>query len=428
VSESSNDQRLEPGGIKLNSAVIINHQNQAIDVSQLVIQLMLYENMFAPFITGELQISDAAALTELLPFIGEEMLVLDIETPFPGDSPPELFKRKAAFMIYKMSGRENVTQKNVTYTLHFASIEAFTDVNSKISQTFKGKISDTVRKLIKAKPGLFSKKEVAIEPTANAEIHTSNFWSPTQNIFYLTSRAVNAKNNPTYTFFENNEGFVFGSLDGLINAPKLQTFTKDQKTRQGNEAQSLEEEYGKVLDMSTPDYFDYFTRVQNGFYGSSLYHYDIQSKRLNFINRTDKDNWEGKHARLNPHTPYGKELQFLPEAALKTQVIHLNLFNNSPNLNVEHIPKRTALLAQVEAFKTNIRVYGRLDYTVGRVISLICYTDTAISKSDTDEKIVDEMLSGNYLITAMSHEITREAHYCNLELCKDSFIQDLSKS
>jgi hypothetical protein len=82
VSESSNDQRLEPGGIKLNSAVIINHQNQAIDVSQLVIQLMLYENMFAPFITGELQISDAAALTELLPFIGEEMLVLDID-PVP---------------------------------------------------------------------------------------------------------------------------------------------------------------------------------------------------------------------------------------------------------------------------------------------------------------------------------------------------------
>ena len=50
-----------------------------------------------------------------------------------------------------------------------------------------------------------------------------------------------------------------------------------------------------------------------------------------------------------------------------------------------------------------------------------------IESIDTSKDTLDNMFSGNYLISAINHFIDREKHQCHIELIKDSYIVDLNK-
>lgn len=408
----TNINKLDPGAVKINGAVIVSNAGR-LDVTNLVVKILLYENIMAPFITGQIVLNDATALAENMPLVGEELLVLDIETPGADNV---LYRREGVFHLYKMEGRENATMKGNVYTLHFMSIEGFTDMNSTISQTFRGKISDTVKLLISSSTGLNTYKKAIVEQTANLEVHTSNFWSPLQNIYFLANKAVNTNNNPNYVFFEGNEGFIFASLDTLYAGEPIQTFIRDQSTRQGKAPENIDQEYKKILDMSTPEFYDYVDRQQQGYYGSSLYHYDIETKRLNFVARVSKDDF--KMVQLNANAAISDNLAFNPLGVLFNQAIHKNLYNDSPAYPIDHHLRRMSLLKRSGALKTTIEVFGRLDYTVGRTCDLLVYSDRSLTANDTE--IIDKVMSGRYLITAVTHEIKNKNHSCYLELSKDS--------
>lgn len=422
------DQVISPGSCKIHSAIITNSSGRYLNVTNITFQVNLYEDLMSPFITGSMTISDAASFNTLLPLTGEEILTLDIETPYLTARGEPLARMTKVFYIYKLGDRVNLNTKNTMYTLYFMSIEGFIDANTRISQTFRGRVSDTVRKLIEKAPGIATSKKSVIETTANSEIHTSNFWSPIQNIYYLLDRALNDLNNPSYVFFENNEGFVFMSLDTLMAAPAMHSLVRHQKMRDAIGSMNLDEEYTKILDMNIPTQYDYIDRLQHGYYGGKIYHYDIQNKVLNVKNLIAKD--DIKKNKLNPYINMGQGQQFLPEANLAftpeanqyTTVIHKELFNGSPGVSIDHDLRRMALLKQVQGTTINVQVYGKLDYSVGRVVEFTSYMDAPTDKGATDTEVIDPILTGRYLITAISHEITTSGHLCTLELSKDSNI------
>ena len=418
----SMEKRIEPGGIEIESCFVVSPKNGMVDITALVTNVMMYEDIMSPFITGSVSVVDALSLNEILPLMGEEILYIKALTPgFDGD----LYKRDLMLALYKMEKRENIKLKAVGYELCFVSMEAITDMNQRVSKTFRGRISDLAESMIKSFPGLVSEKNANVEETANNEIYTSNFWTPTQNLYYLSTKALNEINNPSYVFFENNEGFVFASLDALYAIPATYQFIRDSKMRGPEETQDVMEEYRKVLDISVPVQYDYIERLQEGFYGSTIYNYDLQTKRINFKNFVAFDDL--KKVRLNPHLNIGDNLQFMPEANMLLSVMHRSLYNGSPILPINHHNRRMALLKQVSSMTINIKVFGRLDYTVGSVVDFTAYKDNATGAKLPADEDTDELLTGRYLITAISHEISRENHFCHIELCKDSVLKNINK-
>ena len=402
------------GYIKLKQAIVTNNKGERVDITSLIVEIKLFEDLFAPFMTGAITLLDAAAVVEQLPFFGQELLALELEGPgYPADPRAA---RKTLFHIYKMGNLENLSTKGRVYTLYFQSIEATVDLNSAISRTFRGKISETVKTLAESPEFLASTKKVIIEESSNSEIHTSNFWSPTKNIYYLANRAVNKNNNPSYTFFENNEGFVFASLDYMASAEPATTFTKDQ-----NNDRDLENSYATVLDMNNPVVFDYIDRVRTGYYGGKVYFYELESKKMN--TKVLNPQAEVKKVFLNKGN--GIETGTTPfkaESQVSTNIVHNALHSISPKSEVDIDLRRNFILSSINSHRVNIQVFGRLEYSVGQVITLVAYTNTFIDGTTPDDELVDKYLSGRYLITAIAHEITPSTHLCNMELCKDSFI------
>jgi hypothetical protein len=82
-------------------------------------------------------------------------------------------------------------------------------------------------------------------------------------------------------------------------------------------------------------------------------------------------------------------------------------------------------LKQAESTKLNVTVPGRTDYTVGMKVNVTLNKMNPISKEENDVK--DKIMSGDYIIAAISHSISRKKHECIMELTKDSYAADLDK-
>lgn len=408
------------GDVKVTYLRVYNGDGKFVNIRDIFVKLTIYEDIMSCFTSGEIILTDSSSLQSLLPFVGEERLDISFETPgHEGDA----FKFTGSFHIYKISAIENFKTKNATMVLNFISIDGFVDMNTRISQTFRGEVSETVTKLLTSNQYLNTSKLPIVEKTTTNLTHTSNFWTPSQNIFYLAGEAYNSNKNPNYVFYENRDGFNFVSMDALYEQRPMIEFIKDEKNRdndsQGKSTPSTGEEYRRVLDMSTQNFYDYIDRLQTGMYGSAMYHYDVETRRMRFMQRNAKYDYVSN--TLNEKPSINQGTVFLPISKLMTTINHRSLYPNTVPSPFDKDMRRAALLKRSDAFRTAIRVFGRANYKVGDVIDLKIYANQEITEKTPVDQLLDPLLSGKYLISTLAHEITAEAHYCNIELIRDSY-------
>lgn len=411
------------GDVSIDEVALINSRGFLQDITQEVISIEIYEDIFAPFITGKLILQDAQEITNLLPLVGEEIVRLQISTP----SLKEEDCYKGEYYVYKMDDRMKVGERQLAYVLHFISKEAIIDLNKKISKAYSGKVSDIVRRIITEADALETTKTHNIEETTSITKYISNYWSPVKNIRYLTENAINAEGSPTYLFFENKHGLNFISLESMYSkTPLFQKFIYDNYSadmgKTGGSEKNIAADYQRILELHTPETFNYMERIKSGVYGAELITYDLLTKQYTQLNYQPK--WdETKH--LNDHPLWSNNVVSRPRAMLIHDHRYYNNFDGFDDVtNSTWIQKRTSLLAQAEAFKLEINVFGRTDYTAGQKIYLEVPRNAQLKKDDPDYE--DKVHSGYYLVSAVCHRITRESHECTMEIIKDSFKMDLN--
>lgn len=415
------------GDVSIDKIEIISSNGFGQEVTNQVIALEIYEDIFSPFISGVLGLKDSLDLTNLFPFVGEEFVNIKIHTPsFEG-------KTKVIndqFYIFKMANRIKKGDRNLIYELHFISREAIVDLNKKVSKCYQGKCSDIARSIITDKQnGLESIKTPIIEDTPNGVKYISNFWSPVKALNYTAETATNINGSSSYIFFENRYGLNFVSLETLYQAEPIQYFTYDSYMREftpdGRTFRNVEKEYQRVIDINIPVVFDYIDRVTSGMYASKMTNYDLTTKKFVvkiFDMLTEFDNQ--KH--LNEFAGASNKVIRRASSMGFVNPKYYGNFNNFGDVtNSRTIQKRISLMQQAEISKVEIVVPGRTDYTAGQKVYLNLNKFNPIDNGDLDT--LDNMFSGNYIISAVNHFIDREKHECHMELIKDTFIVDLNK-
>ena len=420
-------QIVKAGDINIEQIQITTAQGFYQDITNQVMGLQIFEDLFAPFITGTIEIRDSLDLMNVFPFNGEEYLELKLSTPSL-----EKGRIDEKFYIYKMSNRNMVGDRATIYTLHFISTYAIVDLNKKISKTFGGKCSDIARQLITDKThGLEVTKNVIIEETSNATKYISNFWSPVKNINNVVETAVNQSGAGSYVFYEDRYGFNFVSLESLYTKVVFQSFVYDSYVRDNtnsNDTQTVKnvtEDYKRIRSITVPTVYDYIERVRSGMFASRMYTYDYTTKRFENKNYNSLDHFKDQN-HLNDYPLISNKALYSEQAfMIKVPKYYGNFMNFGDSTNANSIQNRISLLSQIDANKIEIVVPGRLDYTVGLKIDIILYKIEPNTKEDTE--VVDEMLSGSYLISSINHYINRNAHECTFELIKESLIVDLNR-
>ena len=415
------------GDINVNKIVITSSNGKSLDVTNQMRGMQVFEDMFSPFITGNIVLDDSLDLINFFPFVGEEYLDLDLGTPsFQEDSR----KITGKFYIYKMTDRFKHKEKAVVYTLHFISIEAVLDINRRFSKAFEGSPADLIDKFVTSDEGLKSEKKIVIkEPTTNKIKFIASNWNPSKCIDFLTKASQNDKRS-NYLFFENRDGFVFATPNYLFNlAPVAQNFTYTAKDRDiadnGTSSRDLNYDYTRIHDYKLPVGFDFMDRVSYGMYAARLTTHDLVTKKYSSTVYYAPNDFE-KHPHLNNFPLWSKNLQSSTAAVQVIEPKHYGIHNGHGDItNTKNLLSRISMMKQFEGFKLNIKVSGRTDYTVGQKVSVELPSLEPLGETDTQEVVKDKMFSGNYLIAAINHSIKPDKHECYMELVKDSLIFDL---
>ena len=411
------------GDVTINKVLVITPSGFYQDIANQVRGIQIFEDLLSPFITGSIIVKDSLDLINLFPFVGEEFLELDITTPTLKEG-----NIRGKFYIYKMTDRELIGDKAVAYQLHFTSQESLLDLNKSISKSFSGKVSDIAAKFLSDKTiGLQSTKNNIVEQTSNETKYVSNFWSPVKNLVYLTEQALNKSGTPSYVFFENRDGYNFVSLESLYKKPVKHSFIKDNYVRDARgttgSVKNVAEDYKRITDLKIPVGIDYIDRIQSGVYASRMYTYDLASKKVESKNFSAVEQFN-QRTHLNEFPAYSKKVISRYGAKLFNELKYYNNFSNFGDATAtKSIQERISLMKQAESTKIEITVPGRCDYTVGQKVDVKLYKAEPTNKND--KNTLDNMFSGNYIISAINHMISREMHECSMELIKDSLLVNL---
>ena len=164
--------------------------------------------------------------------------------------------------------------------------------------------------------------------------------------------------------------------------------------------------------------------IQSGRIKSRLVTHDITTKKYTVKDYSIKKDPK-PDTLLNPNPAYSKYTIANAQSAQMLMPKYYGNFNNyGDTTSFKFQQKRISFFQNLSKYKVNLQVYGRTDYTVGRIIDLYLPKATQITKDDQDPR--DKILSGKYLISAISHTITRENHTCNMEIVKNSVLVNLS--
>lgn len=414
------------GEVDFNYAQIISTDNKMFDILGQVISIQFFEEIHTPFIHGSIILKDSVDNINLIPMLGQEMLNIKISTPALEDKNGTI---ETTFYIYRVKNREILGDRSVTYTLDFISKEGITDSNIKLSRGFKGKISDIAKTILTDKTVQFDiNKKLNIEETKNDTIYVSNYWSPAKNMTYLSNMAINTNSSPSYTFFENRNGFNFASIESMLNKTDIQQFRYVQKTKQYiNPKQfvnNIEDNYKKIESIRVTNGINTLERMRGGLLSSVAFINDIVSKRFN-VNYYDHEVGFNNTKHLNEFPLLNKNFPIEPTAKIlnlsKSAFTFDKIYDTTSS---NYVQRRIYELYEKSDFVVEIEVLGRFDYTVGEVV----YLDLTKYCTSSNPDMTDYIFSGRYLIVAINHFITTTSHKCTIELNKDSYIKNFTKT
>lgn len=409
-----------PGEIDVLKATIISCFGKEIDITAMMGDLTLYEDIFSNTMSGCVLIEDSLDLVSTLPLIGQEQFIVELQTPTLKQ------KIEKVFYIYKLQHRTN--KKRVqTYVLNFCSLELINSSNSKVAKSFSGNITDTVISIFKDERYLASKSDIFFEKTKNDYSFVAPYWSPIETINWLSNKSLNMRGVPNYLFFETNKTFEYVSVDTLIQGPIKREYVFsdiDSNTMYGQNG-DIDLKYNAVETMDTAVTFDYLRNLNAGMFSSKLYTYDITTKNINtntfdYIDDFDKSSHLEKYP-LRTNTLFRKKLAsiyFIEKNNYQTGVFKKQGYNDT-------FLQRNSLLEQLSAFKISIKVFGRTDLKVGSVIKFTINEFRQILSDEIETSGKSDYYTGRYLITAIRHQIINNKHMMYMEIVSDSFIKKL---
>jgi hypothetical protein len=441
------------GEVRIEQLKLINSSDEVIDLSEFIVELNLYEDLFKNYLHGNLVLTDSRNLIDKYNIHGEEFLNVKLRTPSFPDS--EIIEK--TFRVFKLSDRTIVRDKNTqNFVLHFISVEFFYDVSLPLFAPFEGTVTDIAGRIFsdflatsrnfnvsetnnEIKEDLKPTELIVINEASNKIKFISPGWSPLKCINWLASKAIPkdgvAKN---FIFFESSKNFYFGTLENLFrdaheNKNYLGRYLiSASNVREDQSSQNVSREMFLAKDVEMVETTDYIKNYTNGYLGNRLVYLDVFNKEYQLIDYDHTLNYEkqfhssGKGEEAKPvfnkdtFRNFATNISFYPK--------NPKLFNDYPDNISEKMGEiygnRLSSMLELTNIKMNMTVPGRTDAEVGRIIYFEYPSMGAKDETDSGSSAQDKLYSGFYIITAIHHKVNKLEHSMTMEVIKDSLYVD----
>ena len=443
------------GDYILERVVLTNHVGFKVDVKHIMLELNIYESIYKNAITGSIVIADEGNQIARMSIQGLEKIAFHLKTPGVAYGREDVVDASEEtgepYHIYKVTDRKQLTPGAVVYTLHFASREFMRNIRTKVSQAYDGKYDRAVIDIMKDENYLDSRKKLHYEPTGNANKFVVPNLNPFAAINMIAKRSVADKSGGVgYYFYETTTGYHFRSWQSMITnqgnfaRPPKQQFYYQQLKMDSDPASTnqdkIEREYESVEAYEFINNFhDVAANTVLGTYGHRVISHNLFDKSYDIADY----NFHNEYRRT-PHldTVEGNSLNKFP--VMDTPVDYDN------NDNVSDYPESRVSLqtttpflhdkdvgnygldAQVDGEKIGQGISQTNQVTNGTALrmtvkgqsylqsgDLIRFNLKDVNSADTDNDD-DPRFSGNYIITKIRHQVTKDQYKMILECAKDS--------
>lgn len=399
-----------------------------VDIRALYKTFEVYEDMFSPYMTAKIYMTDSLNLPEILPIRGQEILELEIGTDFQ-----DAKTIRKTFRVYKIDEQKiDNNGRGQEYTLHLMSEGGYFNYTERCGYSVRGRVSDMVVEVFKKHfPEYLWKDSLVVQQTSDEFVFVlPQNYSPFKAITWLASRAISGieSDYSPYFFYETFEGYRFQTLASIIekgiSAKDKYYFVKNNVNRnpETNEGSGIVTEgtaglpglYNKIQGLQELSRFDAVEKIGSGVIASRMTVYDpiSKEKRDTFFKESayfDKVKKLGTH----PHLRYSDSKE------------SNDFFKNSncayfylpfvPRIE-EYFLQRKYTINAMMTQKLAVEIYGDSSKRVGHVMQIF------IPKISSDGHLMDEpedkSLSGDYLITSICHHFGQK-YVCKIELSRN---------
>lgn len=440
------DSVQKAGSVKITELKLISSTNVIFDLTEFLVELNIYEDMFSSTLTGNMVLSDSLNLIEKAPIIGEELVVIKIQTP----TFPSIISK--TFRVYKISDRNIVRDNNTqVFTLHFASIELFYDILLPLFIPFEGNITDVAGEIFsnyiatsreyQISESSDSVKEletatplVILNDTSNKVKFVSPGWTPFKCINWLATKSIpkdgKAKN---FLFFESNKAFYFGSIEYVFKEAVQNNLTigtysiAASNIRDGASSPDINREFFIAKDVEMVDTTDHIKNYTNGYLASRLITLDIINKEYKVTDydyvKEYKNQFHSSGSGPTSVPPFTSDSLRNSATNISFYPVNPKLYNNFENNISEKISEiygnRKSSMLDLSNLKMHLTVPGRTDVEIGRTL-YFSYPALGGKDEASEAGLEDKNYSGYYLITAIHHKINKIDHSMRMEIVKDS--------
>lgn len=390
----------EPGDVLIKSLSIRNKTlNAEINPLDQLTGVDIYEDMSKPTMFAVFIFTDSIGMLSTFPIIGEETISIEIQTPGISSSTTYTFRS------FEVTGvQKDGNGKSVSYAVRCVSEEHLRNGSNLVKQSFNDTISNMVPVILSNY--LSSKKSIIIDETKGIQTIAFPKLNPLQSIDMIRQRAVSATYpSSSYVFFENQAGFNFKTIEGLIKDGKPNIGSREFNAQQnvmGNKITQAKA-YRTILDYKTIAKSDSNKKAALGVFKAVTKSFDLNTKDFGSSNFDIKDVFS-KLQKPGDGKQIPNSDDFISEFGSGTprQFFAPKDTTRPDNFIDTMIATRNSFAVLLNADVTRVMVHGDTGLKAGDLVSLILPTPTGT----TDRKKDDPMASGNYLVVRLRHIIT----------------------
>ena len=408
------------------------------DITSLVAEINIYEDINEKNLTGQLVISDSTGLPNNMPLTGNELLSFKLGTP--GSSRYYDFE-KYPMVIYKIGEKQPHNPRSQFYILYFCSKEQITNQTLKVQRPFSGAVSDMISSVALSELG--TSKDIYIEGTKGSRKLVIPRFRPFKAIDFLCSMAESSQFNSTgFKWYETADGFHCRSYENMMAVgldstrpnngyfkPTMAGTTRDKGNR------DVTQEMQTMFSYEVIDQFNLMKMLGMGGVASRVLKTDLFNKTFSNADFNYEKNYDTQHhtehdgmgmrqgdKKLLPNYPFRNNLALTDYAdgtffhSSETENQYDGYNSVSPeNSMLNRIAQEVAL----ECFKVKFDVPGYTGLSVGEMVGLELPRYESISVGDIDQ---DHIMSGRWLVSSIIHKVipAKSYHSMTVECLKDS--------
>ena len=372
-----------------------------------------FESIKSPAISLSLNIIDVDQLISRQGITGGEYLSLRIKVE-GYDKEFEIKPKKHLMMLNSVKDVTTSSSKQVA-TLEFVSVEAIINETSRVNQRFTGNVTDTVKKLLKDKKGIKTKKNLDSDQATNSYSFVGNLKRPFDTIQWLCSKSQSSKDGSGFLFFETLDGYVFKSIESLLDGKAVEY--KKSETPDGEQSGLT------ILENNLNQTSDIGMSCRMGMYANKTIYINIDNATL----KTVDFRIESLKLKKPPKLPNGLEknptrlmLRVLDKCALQkgSKKKEIQKENELAIYQSKSYARANLIFSQSMGisipFNPELRAGQMLDLKFPLRKGDDQATTTYGSESDDD-------VSGKYLISELKHIIGGNRANTELTLIRDMF-------